>query len=228
MSAAATATARVPIPNLHCPSRRAPALYPNTWNGGEQAFNADFSTHYARSDYAANCGDANSNEGPVNGAGPTTLAGAATFNWGDLTIYTGVSFRRSKIRISDIRDGTSNTYMVGEKFVNPQHYTTGGDGGDNEFMTSGWNNDIYRHCFPRMPESEIEGGPPLKDKIINPANLNQGNTRRFGAAHPGGCQFVMSDGSVKTVVYRIDPQVHARLGNRQDGKPVDLTQLRAD
>jgi len=226
MSAAASATAALPVANLNCPSRRAAAAYPNTWNGGvNKPFNADFTPSYARTDYAANCGDQNSNQGPANGGGPTSLDYPANFNWGNLAMYTGVSFRRSKVRSADIRDGTSNTYMVGEKFVNPHHYTTGGDGGDNEYLASGFNNDIYRHCFPRTPASDIEGGPPMKDKIINPANLNQGNTVRFGAAHPSGCQFVMCDGSVRTVAYGIDPQIHARLGNRQDGKPVDLSQL---
>jgi len=221
MSAAASATAALPVANLNCPTRRAAIKYPRaSAAAANDLFNADFSPFYARTDYAANCGDQNSNQGvgDINDRkGPPTL-NPGNYNWGDLSIYTGVSFRRSKIRIADVRDGTTNTYMVGEKYLNPTHYTPGQDPGDNEFMTSGWNNDTYRTCFPRTPEADTQSGPPMKDKIIN-------NTLRFGAAHPAGCQFVMCDGSVRTVAYGIDPLVHARLGNRKDGRPVDLSQL---
>ena len=47
----------------------------------------------------------------------------------------------------------------------------------------------------------------------------------FGSAHPSGAHFVMCDGSVHVVRFGIDLAVHARLGARADGQPVDVTQL---
>ena len=43
----------------------------------------------------------------------------------------------------------------------------------------------------------------------------------FGSAHPGG--FVMSfcDGSVRVIDYEIEPNVHALLGDRNDGVAID-------
>ena len=49
-----------------------------------------------------------------------------------MSIVTGISFLRSRIKMADISDGTSNTYLVGEKYLDPDYYETGQDDGDNE------------------------------------------------------------------------------------------------
>jgi len=51
------------------------------------------------------------------------------------------------------------------------------------------------------------------------------DTWAFGGPHPAGCQFVLCDGSVRAVSFSIEPLVHARLGNRADGRVVDFSQF---
>ena len=39
--------------------------------------------------------------------------------------FTGAIYCRSRTRLRDISDGTSNTYLIGERNICPDHYTDG-------------------------------------------------------------------------------------------------------
>ncbi|MBN1853581.1 MAG: DUF1559 domain-containing protein, partial [Pirellulales bacterium] len=163
-----------------------------------------------RSDYAANCGHLEANEFY---AGPGDLAGAATYSWctqnnvGELRSgcgvaeLTGVSFERSEISIRHITDGTSKTYMIGEKYLNPLHYEDGNSGADNETWCTGFNNDNFRTA------SRV----PMQDR------QNYDDTYRFGSAHPGLWFVAYCDGHVEGMDYDIDLAVHQAFANRKDG-----------
>src|SRR6185369_6920105 len=57
---------------------------------------------------------------------------------------TGVSYYQSSVAIREITGGTSHKYMVGEKFLYSDKYFTGDDQGDNHWLWTGWDNDLYR------------------------------------------------------------------------------------
>ena len=57
--------------------------------------------------------------------------------------------------------------------------------------------------------------------MSNPILISLG----FGTAHPGGRNVVLCDGSVRTISYAIDKQIHGRPGNRKDGQPVDASRF---
>ncbi|HVA48839.1 MAG TPA: DUF1559 domain-containing protein [Pirellulales bacterium] len=189
-----------PLTLFNCPSRRAPALYPTPW----QPFNSSAIYAAAKSDYAVNGGDVFLDVGE----GPLTLAQGddPNYQWPKpKTDFTGVCFLRSEITFAHIKDGKSYTYLVGEK--NVRDYTSGTDKGDDQSMYSGDDFDIARWT--------PLGWTPLNDAA---GNYDFG---RFGSPHPHGCNFVFCDGSVRTIGYGVDAEVHRRLGNRQDLEVID-------
>jgi prepilin-type processing-associated H-X9-DG protein len=111
----------------------------------------------------------------------------------------GVIYQRSELRIADITNGTSNTYLLGEKYLNPTDYLTGNDYGDNEHMYVGADNDINR----------LTSSPPLRD------TRGYQSTLIFGSAHVGGFNMLYCDGRVEVVAYDIDPAVYLRAGDRR-------------
>ncbi len=191
-----------PLALYNCPSRREGGPWPNAGNlDYRNAVNP--TPRLARSDYAACSGSQLPDE--IDG-GPNTLAqgDSAGHNWfpgshGTTNFPNGVIFRRSEVPLTDIPSGASNTYLAGERYLNPDNYRTGRDPSDNETMFSGYNNDVNRTTYRR----------PLRDR----AGLT--DTFRFGSAHFGGVNMLYCDGSVRFVEYEVDGEVHCRAGARK-------------
>ena len=131
----------IPISIYYCPSRRAAAAYPYVLGSEWTPKNGRQGDKVARSDYAANAGD-----GTIYGhSRPNSYAEAETFNWEDTaSTTTGIIYQRSTLKSSEITDGTSQTYMIGEKYLMPAYYTTGQCGGDNHSAFQGYDRDMVR------------------------------------------------------------------------------------
>ena len=110
-----------------------------------------------------------------------------------------------------ITDGASNTYMLGEKYLDVNYQLTGQDGGDNETAYNGYNVDLYRVTY----NDNGTAWTPMQDQ---PGWYDY---RRFGSAHANACAMAFCDGSVQWINYSIDPETHRRLGNRGDGLTID-------
>jgi prepilin-type N-terminal cleavage/methylation domain-containing protein/prepilin-type processing-associated H-X9-DG protein len=200
---------------MNCPSRRQAIAYPMGYFGGTlgSLHATNPVTIAARCDYAACAGDQSDNQ---IGDGPADFAQAAAWakanTWPpSLPDYiksaTGICYVRSEVSVAMIADGLSNTYMLGEKYLNPDCYLDGTDGGDNETMYCGFNSDVCRIT----PLAYI----PLQDTPSISSGVH------FGSAHPGSLNMSFCDGAVQAINYSISPETHRRLGNRQDGLPVD-------
>jgi len=204
-----------PLALFNCPSRRASIVYPKVVH----PFNTDRVNTCAKGDYAV-CVGATVSAGayPYSCAvfgGPSNESAGddPSFPWHtDLdTLLTGISYERSLIRASDVQDGMSNTIMVGEKYMNPDQYSTGLQPSDNGGLYTGFSNDHSRSAGAALMQDQ-----PGYDAV---------GECRFGSAHPSSSNFVFCDGSVHAVPYDIEMDVYHRLGNRHDGETIGKSEF---
>ncbi|MDO4569910.1 MAG: DUF1559 domain-containing protein [Planctomycetia bacterium] len=192
-----------PLPFMNCPSRRANKVYDH---GSTQKplSNTGGSVDVAqcvKSDYAANRGTT----GAYDYGGYTGNLSSVTKTDVDKkrseAKLDGPIYAYSQVTAGEIRDGMSNTYLVGEKLVCPEKYETGTDGGDNETGYAGHGNETCRSgaYLLYQDRSGFE------------------STYGFGSVHSGGANFCFADGSVSKISYSIDANVHWCFSNRSDG-----------
>ncbi len=134
---------QTPLSLFICPTRRNVVTYPYFQSGTWAPWNANQPTTAARSDYAACVGHLRIWELPWSQTDPSDYYQAASFAWGDDSVFSGVMFFRSEVTVADITDGTTNTFMAGEKYICPDYYTTGESGGDNQYIHQGHDRDIW-------------------------------------------------------------------------------------
>lgn len=216
---------QTPLAVFNCPSRRRPAVYTKSVPRAAH-HNGRTVERGVTIDYAANAGSVFKGgyctwTGDLGG--PNSIPAVDTYPWETncrLSQANGISYTRSEVTMAAIRDGSSNTYMLGEKHVKPNHYLDGIDLGDDDDVYTGMSADTYRWCD--YDADTGVGRVPMRD-----AENEETHTLiwRFGSAHPGRCHFVFCDGSVRAIGYTVDPVLHSLLGNRKDGEPIDGSKL---
>ncbi len=127
---------QISLSAFHCPSRRTAESYPMGYVG-YPAYNALDAARVAKTDYAANAGDLSEILSPDE---PKTFEQgdemATQAKWPVVPASAmGVCYLRSEVRDAHIRDGLSNTYLVGEKYMHAGSYSSGLDWADNEPCT---------------------------------------------------------------------------------------------
>jgi len=127
--------------------------------------------------------------------------------WGTSNDATGVIYRRSMVKMAHILDGASNTYLIGERFLNPDNYYDGYACDNDQGWDLGYDYDVNR--WTGAPDQPLQDRPGLAGCRTN-----------FGSAHAAGFQMALCDGSVHLMRFDIDPEIHRRLGNRKDKLPI--------
>jgi prepilin-type N-terminal cleavage/methylation domain-containing protein len=210
-----------PVTIFNCPSRRRAAPQAYALDPGWQPIDSNPMTMVVRGDYAANGGDGAGgfwfpdydSSGAVTGYSPRLVPKGYTqidtYIFPSEKDQSGINFLGAEIKLSQITDGTSKVYMVGEKYVNPDQYESSGqaDGGDNHSIYQGFDWDINRWATDVFVTYQDR---PSLDAF-----------QCFGSAHAGAWHAVFCDGSVRAVPYDMDNNIHKRLANRFDGQAND-------
>ena len=114
----------------------------------------------------------------------------------------GVFYSQSKVKLTDIKDGTSNTIMMGET---KPHYT--------EFGAL-WTWNVPTTLFSLKLNSSF-----LKSAEMS-RTVSWLNAQGHASYHPGGAQFAMADGSVRFLSDNIDYPTYCLYGDLADGQPI--------
>ncbi|MDC0935807.1 DUF1559 domain-containing protein [Pirellulales bacterium] len=207
----------VSVPIFNCPSRRNVVSLESV----EFCYNADNPDVDAKTDYAANGGSNTVSQ--TSGPGPDCLAKYPDCTWvpGDDAIarnFRGIVTARTGAEIRQITDGTANTIIAGEKYLDPLYYDTishdpysvgdfnaaDDNPGDNSSIWQGYDQDTVR--WP------AESRPPRRDTpgVYLPLHM--------GSAHPVALNVAHVDGSVHTVEFEINEVIWDALAVRDDGR----------
>ena len=200
---------QTPISSFNCPTRRAPALFPVRPGYSDWPINAAHATNlsmcWQRADYKWNGGDTilYGEPGP-GGSGPTSYAQAddPNFQWRSKDNDTGVVFHRSTIQAREITAGLSHTYLLGEKYLNPDSYFLGAAGEDDQPVLGADDLDLIGWT----------NSPPLRDRS------GDDDLFHFGSHHPVACNMAFCDGSVQSASYDVDQSVFRQMGNRNKNR----------
>jgi prepilin-type N-terminal cleavage/methylation domain-containing protein len=142
--------------------------------------------------------------------------------------------RDNPVRVAQVTDGTSNTLLLGEKWLRPTRYLMG-DWMDDHNFSSSRDPDILR-IGDRAPVQDTNNNPGngqwVADGQNNPCcEWNRDPTNRtpsmrmathFGGAHPGSMASLMADGSVRGISFNISTPVFSSVANKEDGGQVTL------
>ncbi|MEO2016912.1 MAG: DUF1559 domain-containing protein [Fuerstiella sp.] len=122
----------------------------------------------------------------------------------------GVMFLNSSMKFRGIRDGASNTIMIGEKLNPRETVDLGWMSGTSATLrhtgvpiNAGW--DVVNYF------SRTDGEP--KTPAAAP---NDTATGGFSSQHSGGANFALGDGSVRFITESVNSDVYSHLGNRED------------
>ena len=185
---------RQPVATLFCPSRRAPAADRNFDNNNSIPPTSSQGVA-AGGDFAANAGTYFNYATPTNGSIDPVRAGP---------IHTF-----SNVKSSQVTDGLSKTFAVGERHLPPSipgagamdHYNKG----DTSIFAADTPQTLFRDTYRGLADTPTDT-----------------NNRKFGSLHPGVVQFVLLDGHVEAISVATSTEVlrmYSAIGD--GGDPTD-------
>ncbi|HZY91085.1 MAG TPA: DUF1559 domain-containing protein [Gemmataceae bacterium] len=138
------------------------------------------------------------------------------FDYGSLKT-DGVFYINSKVKIADITDGTSNTFLFGERYHKDPVYT-------NIATLGGWAWANYNAVEDYILSARVPVNYTIPPGSPNTYAFTDPRTCAFGSGHTGGANFALCDGSVRFVALtgNTDLPLLQALCTRAGGEVVSL------
>jgi hypothetical protein len=193
-----------PMPFLYCPTRGRATVVSGT----------------AVSDYSGNGGS----------YGTWNSLSAPSNSLDGVFVPSPTSAGGSKVTMLSITDGTSNTLLVGEKWIYTQWYNDRTSGGgsciDNEGWANGWDNDsIGMSGTISYTTANLYSGSQYVVLPVPDTTLAWSCGMNFGSAHTSSFGCVLCDGTARFVSYSVNPTVWHNFCARNDNQAIDLNSL---
>src|SRR5262249_21067642 len=206
-----------PVKSYFCPSRRSPPSLSRP--GLDRAGGTD--RPGSAGDYAASAGTRDGYGGEVDGWDEPNLTPAnGAMICADSTVAGGrITTWKSRTTMTMIKDGASNTFLIGERHVPVD--TLNADIGDGS-VYNGDHHRVVGRCASDAVAETVGGARHLFDLAKGPTDMNGGPNpyqRIFGSSPTGVVNFVFCDGSVRTLTTGIPPAVLPPLAHRPHSPP---------
>jgi prepilin-type N-terminal cleavage/methylation domain-containing protein/prepilin-type processing-associated H-X9-DG protein len=186
MPVAPTALTRTVLPAYLCPSNDSAGMgnFNNRRNG------------HALSTYVGNMGAADQVNAAHHSHFPLRLGPDGNKRFYSKGMFYSTGATNIPCQIRDIKDGTSNTFAVGERLWS-------GSAAD------GYAGGIWAGAYEANKAAGVLAACNTTDR-----KLNGTNDFAFASPHPGGGNFCMADGAVKFISDSIDGVVYENLATR--------------
>lgn len=182
-----------PISTYFCPSRRPPVKTGSNHHG----------------DYAFCAGG----ELPNGVASHTNTIDPTRANGMFLRPRDTGNQRNGQLTFAMVEDGLSNTFAIGEKRIEEFRDT------NNDLIDGVRQSDVDGQHYRWGWHSTRSAASPMNGPLLGTLSDTDNN---FGSKHPGGCNFLLGDGSVRFVPETIDFLLYNRIAARNSGQPKTL------